>query len=58
MGLTNEEMAHGYLLLLTNEEMGEAGLAAQSASQIELTSILQLDNADARKQCGCNNLII
>ena len=48
MGITNEEMARGYLLLLTNEEMGEAGLAAQSASEIELTSILSLGNADAR----------
>jgi hypothetical protein len=41
-------MACGYLLLLTNEEMGEARLAPRSASQIELTSILALGNADAR----------
>jgi hypothetical protein len=41
-------MARGYLLLKTNEEMGEAGLAARSASQIELTSILALGNADTR----------
>ena len=47
MGITNEEMARGYLLLSTNEEMGEAGLAARSASEIELTSILAVSNADA-----------
>ena len=47
MGITNEEMARGYLLLQTNEEMGEAGLAVRSASEIERTSILALGNADA-----------
>ena len=33
---------------ITNEEMGEAGPAARSVSEIELISILALDNADAR----------
>ena len=39
--------------------MGEAGLAVQSVSEIELISILALGNADvgAREQCGCNNCI-
>jgi hypothetical protein len=32
----------GYMLLKANEEMGEAGLALRSASQIEATSILAL----------------
>ena len=32
---------------ITNEEMGGAGLAARSASEIERTSILALGNADA-----------
>jgi hypothetical protein len=41
-------MARGYLLLLTNEEMVEAELAARSASEIELTSILALGNTDIR----------
>jgi hypothetical protein len=35
----NEKMALGYMLLKTIEEMGEAGLAACSASRIESTSI-------------------
>ena len=48
MGITNEEMARGHMLLKVNEEMGEAGLAVRSASQIERTSILALGNADAR----------
>ena len=48
MGITNEEMASGYLLLKTNEEMGEAELAARSASEIELISILAFGNADGR----------
>ena len=41
-------MARGYLLLQTNEEIGEAGLAARSASEIEPISILAFGNADAR----------
>ena len=57
MGITNEEMARGYLLLQTNEEMGEAGHAEQSASEIERSSILALGVSDGRwcEQCGCNN---
>ena len=33
-------MAHGYMLLKTNEDMGEAGLATHQASQIEPSSNL------------------
>ena len=35
------------MLLKANEEMGEAGLALRSVSQIEATSILVPGNADA-----------
>ena len=35
-------------VVITNEEMGEAGLAVRSASEIERTSILALGNTDAR----------
>ena len=36
------------MLLKADEEMGEAGLSARSAPQIEATSILVPGNADAR----------
>jgi hypothetical protein len=36
------------MLLKTNEEMGEAGLAARWASQIEPITILEPGQADAR----------
>jgi hypothetical protein len=55
VGITNE-MARGYMFLKVNEEMGEAGLAACSAPQIESTSIFAPGNTDAREQCGCNDL--
>ena len=42
MGITHEKMTRGYLLLYTNEEMGEAGLSVRSASEIERSSILAL----------------
>ena len=45
VGITNEEMARGYLLLENNEEMGEAGLEEAVQSEIELTSILALGDA-------------
>ena len=35
------------MILKTNEEMGEAGLAARQASQIKLSSILACGYADA-----------
>jgi hypothetical protein len=38
----------GYMLLKTNEEMGETGLAARWVSQIEPISILGPGHADAR----------
>ena len=38
----------GTCFLQTNKEMGEAGLAARSASEIERISILARGNADAR----------
>ena len=44
---TNVEMARGYMLLKLNE-MGEAGLAAHRASQIEPSYILAPGYADAR----------
>ena len=40
------------MILKTNEEMGEAGLADGQASQIEPSSILAPGYADAREQCG------
>ena len=46
--ITNEEMARGYLLLETIEEVGEVGLSTRSSSEIERNSILALGNADAR----------
>ena len=48
MGITNEEMARGYMLLKANEEKGEAGLASRSVPQIEATSILVPSNTCAR----------
>ena len=41
-------MTHGYMLLKTNEEMGEVGLKARQASQIEPSSILAPGYADVR----------
>ena len=40
--------SRGYMVLKTKEEMGEAGLAARQASQIEPSSILAPGHADAR----------
>ena len=38
---------HGYMLLKTNEEMGEAGLAARQASQIEPSSLTRASSVGA-----------
>jgi hypothetical protein len=38
----------GYMLLKTNEDIAEAGLATRQASQIEPSSILAPGYADAR----------
>ena len=48
---------YGYMLIKTNEEMGEAGLGALWASQIEPSSILAPGRADACEQCGRNDWI-
>ena len=55
--LSSFNYSHGYMLLKTNEEMGEAGLAASWESQIEPISILAPGHADAHEQCGCNDWI-
>ena len=46
-------MARGNMLLKTNEEMGEAGLAVHQTSQIEPSSIFAPGYSDACEQYGC-----
>ena len=52
----------GYMLPKAIEKMGEAGLAARSAPQIEATSILGLGNAEAHWRTVCvqwlNNMYV